>query len=66
MRKYTVMKRQYIIFDALALLADIGGYMGLLLGYSILSPYKSATPALTWCLKKFKNGYCKKKRAEGS
>ena len=59
------MKTQYVIYEALALLADIGGYMGLLLGYSILSLYKSAAPTLTWCLEKFKNGYyCKKKRVE--
>ena len=58
------MKTQYVIYDALAFLADIGGYMGLLLGYSLLSLYKSTAPALPWCLEKCKDGLGKKNPVE--
>ena len=33
-------KEQYIIYDSNSMIADIGGYMGLLLGYSLLSIYE--------------------------
>ena len=32
-------RKQYIIYDNNSFIADVGGYMGLLLGYSILSLY---------------------------
>ena len=35
-------KEQYIIYDSNSMIADIGGYMGLLLGYSLLSIYEIA------------------------
>ena len=35
-------KEQYIIYDSNTMIADIGGYMGLLLGYSLLSIYEIA------------------------
>jgi hypothetical protein len=34
-----IEKKQYLIYDNSSLIADIGGYLGLLLGYSILSLY---------------------------
>ena len=33
-------KEQYIIYDYNSMIADVGGYMGLLLGYSLLSVYE--------------------------
>ena len=30
-------EEEYVVFDSFALAAEVGGYMGLLLGYSILS-----------------------------
>ena len=35
-------KKQYLIYDYNSMIADIGGYMGLLLGYSLLSLYEVA------------------------
>ena len=35
------MKEQYFIYDENALIADIGGYLGLLLGHSILSIFQT-------------------------
>ena len=32
-------RKQYIIYDTDSFVADVGGYMGLLLGYSIMSLY---------------------------
>ena len=32
-------RKQYIIYDMDSFIADVGGYMGLLLGYSIMSLY---------------------------
>ena len=32
-------RKQYIIYDTDSFIADVGGYMGLLLGYSIMSLY---------------------------
>ena len=34
-------KEHYFIYDTNSLIADIGGYLGLLLGFSILSIFKS-------------------------
>ncbi len=31
------VKEQYVIYDANAFVADVGGYLGLLLGHSMLS-----------------------------
>ena len=33
-------KEQYIIYDPNSFVADVGGYLGLLLGHSVLSIYK--------------------------
>ncbi len=33
------VRREYLLYDANSLIADIGGYLGLLLGYSILSVF---------------------------
>ena len=35
------MKEQYFIYDVNALIADIGGYLGLLLGFSIFGIFNS-------------------------
>ena len=35
------MKEQYFIYDGVALIADIGGYMGLLLGLSLMGIFNS-------------------------
>ena len=35
-------KKQYLIYDFNSMIADVGGYMGLLLGYSLLSLYEVA------------------------
>ena len=33
------VRREYLLYDQNDLIADIGGYLGLLLGYSILSVF---------------------------
>ena len=35
-------KKQYLIYDYNSMIADVGGYLGLLLGYSLLSLYRVA------------------------
>ena len=35
------VKEDYVIYDANSLIADVGGYLGLLLGYSALSIYQA-------------------------
>ncbi len=40
------LKEQYVLYDFNAFIADIGGYLGLLLGHSLLSIYHSA---YSWC-----------------
>ena len=39
-------KEEYYIYDAKSFVADIGGYLGLLLGYSLLSLYHMASERL--------------------
>jgi hypothetical protein len=34
-----IERKQYLIYDNSSLIADIGGYLGLLLGYNLLSMY---------------------------
>jgi hypothetical protein len=41
-----IEKKQYLIYDNNSLIADIGGYLGLLLGYSILSLYNAMVDKL--------------------
>ena len=36
----TEVKEQFFVYDSNAVIADVGGYMGLLLGHSILSMYR--------------------------
>jgi hypothetical protein len=36
------VRHQYLTYDAQSLVADIGGYLGLLLGHSVLSFYDIA------------------------
>ena len=35
-----IVRKEYFTYDINSLIADIGGYLGLLLGYSILSIYE--------------------------
>ena len=37
------VKREYLTYDYNAFIADVGGYLGLLLGHSILSFYDGLT-----------------------
>ena len=48
--KTFVEEEQYIVHDFYSFFADIGGYMGLLLGSSLLSLYDEAVGLLR-CLK---------------
>jgi hypothetical protein len=41
-----IEKKQYLIYDNNSMIADIGGYLGLLLGYSILSLYNKMVDKL--------------------
>ena len=36
----TEVKEQFFVYDSNAVIADVGGYMGLLLGHSLLGMYK--------------------------
>ncbi len=44
------VKEQYVVYDGNAFFADVGGFLGLLLGHSVLSVYSSASVT---CMKKF-------------
>ena len=46
-------KKQYVVYDFNSFIADVGGFMGLLLGFSILSIYDE----LTNILRRWKFGY---------
>merc|ERR1712061_542020 len=35
--------QEYIVYDIYSFIADVGGYLGLLLGYSLLSIYQDVT-----------------------
>ena len=35
-----IVRQEYLTYDMNSLIADIGGYLGLLLGYSLLSIYE--------------------------
>ena len=35
-------REQYIIYDTSSFIADVGGYMGLMLGVSLMSIYENA------------------------
>jgi hypothetical protein len=37
-----ILKEQYVIYNYNSMIADIGGYLGLLMGYSLLSVYEMA------------------------
>ena len=41
-------KEHYFIYDGNTLIADIGGYLGLLLGFSIFSIFKSVMECAAW------------------
>ena len=49
-----VEEEQYVIHDLYSFFADIGGYMGLLLGSSLLSLYDEAVGLLKFLKQKFK------------
>ncbi len=49
---------QYVIYDTNAYIADIGGYLGLLLGHSLMSLYQMGTEKIVRCCRGF---YAKKK-----
>ena len=55
-------KEQYFIYNGNALIADIGGYLGLLLGFSVYSIFKYFIEAKIWAVisKHFKNVVKKK------
>ena len=48
--KTFIEEEQYVVYDLYSFFADIGGYMGLLLGSSLLSLYDEAVGLLR-CLK---------------
>ena len=35
-----IVRQEYLAYDINSLIADVGGYLGLLLGYSVLSIYQ--------------------------
>ena len=35
-----IVRQEYLTYDINSLIADVGGYLGLLLGYSVLSIYQ--------------------------
>ena len=37
--KIVNVRKQYVIYDSNSFIADVGGFMGLLLGFSLLSIY---------------------------
>ena len=37
--KFVDIRKQYVIYDNNSFIADVGGFMGLLLGFSLLSIY---------------------------
>ena len=39
-------KKQYVVYDFNSFIADVGGFMGLLLGFSLLSLYDELTKIL--------------------
>ena len=41
-------KEHYFIYDGSHLIADVGGYLGLLLGFSIYSIFKYFVESLAW------------------
>ena len=41
-------KEHYFIYDGNTLIADMGGYLGLLLGFSIFSIFKSVMESAAW------------------
>ncbi len=45
---YVATFRQYVIYDTNSLIADVGGYLGLLLGHSMLSLFGNV---VEWCRK---------------
>ena len=45
-------REQYIIYDTSSFIADVGGYMGLMLGVSIMSIYNNAETLLKKLLRK--------------
>ncbi len=44
-----LVKKQYVIYDGNSFFADVGGYLGLILGHSLLGIYQNG---LTWTLNK--------------
>ena len=44
-----LVRREYVLYDPDSFIADIGGYLGLLLGHSLLSLFHSAGE---WFVKK--------------
>ena len=64
------MKEQYFIYDGNSLIADIGGYLGLLLGLSIFGIFNSfmeeSTRIKNTVQKWFSNGSSRYPRARGS
>ena len=47
-------RKQYIIYDTDSFIADIGGYMGLLLGCSIMSVFNEIDLILSSCISRLK------------
>ena len=47
-------REQYIIYDTSSFIADIGGYMGLMLGVSLMSIYENAETLFRKMLKRRK------------
>ena len=47
---YYVEEEQYVIYDVNSFIADVGGYMGLLLGSSLLSLYMTMEDYVTKAL----------------
>ena len=58
-----LVKEQFYIYDMADLIADLGGYLGLLLGYSLLGFYEPLMDLIEHVSKKIKK-ICKKKTQE--
>ncbi len=47
------VKEQYVVYDGNSFVADVGGYLGLLLGHSLLGIYRDT---ITWTVLSFCRG----------
>ncbi len=49
-----VVKEQYVVYDGNTFVADVGGYLGLLLGHSLLGIYRDAVATVVFSMSHLK------------